>query len=373
MMRVRVRPEILHPEYLAHLWQSSQVREQLEAAAGGGRRRSLAIRALQEVRLPLPPLAEQHRILDILRERFWRLDRGGEALRRAAVGVTLLQDAAHDALTPCCDAPFENLPPGWSRGQLGDVIKRMEAGRSLECNRRPAQGDEWGVIKTSAMTRGAFRETENKAVRAGARINEACEIRAGDILLCRANSPDHVGASVQVATCRPRLLLSDKSLRLVPERDIDGRWLAQLLATSYVRTQIAQRSRGVVASMQHISQASLRDIPIPIAPPGEQVWLGQRATAWTLGAQRLYSQMQKAREKSEWLRRALIDAACTGRLVGPAGFGTAQRESALSVRPGPSPWVDDSIGRSGHRAAAWSTAGRDPKTTISAVQLEFEI
>ncbi|MFD0001636.1 restriction endonuclease subunit S [Streptomyces sp. NPDC127178] len=373
MVRVQVRPEILHPEYLGHLWQSSQVREQLEAAAGGGRMRSLATRALQEVRLPLPPLAEQHRILDILRERLWRLDRGGEALRRAAAGVTQLQDAAHDALAPCCDAPFQSLPRGWSWGQLGDVIKRIQAGRSLEYNRRPARGDEWGVIKTSAMTRGVFRETENKAVRAGARIDEGYEIRAGDILLCRANSPDHVGATVQVGGCRPRLLLSDKSLRLVPEQNIDGRWLAQLLATSYVRTQIAQRSRGVVASMQHISQASLRDIPIPIAPPGEQVRLGQRASAWTLGAQRLSSQVQKGQEKLEQLRRALTDAACTGRLVSPTGVGAPQRESALSVRSGPPPWLDDSIGRLGHRPAVWSTDGRDPKTTIVAVQLELEI
>lgn len=372
MMRVQVRPEILHPEYLGHLWQSSQVREQLEAAAGGGRMRSLTIRALQEVRLPLPPLAEQHRILDVLRERLRCLDRGGEALRRAAAGVTLLQDAARIALAPRCDAPFESLPPGWSWGQLDDVIKRIEAGRSLEYNRRPARGDEWGVIKTSALTRGAFRETENKAVRAGARIDEGHEIRVGDILLCRANSPDHVGATVQVEACRPRLLLSDKSLRLVPEQNIDGRWLAQLLATSYVRTQISQRSRGSLASMQHISQAGLRDIPIPIPPQGEQRRLGQRATAWTLKAQRLYPQVQKAQEKSEQLRRALTDAACTGRLVDPAGVGTPQQESALP-QPGLSPWADDSIGRSGHRPALWPTADRDAKTTIAAVQLELEL
>ncbi|MGP8299825.1 restriction endonuclease subunit S [Streptomyces inhibens] len=373
MMRVQVRPEILHPEYLGHLWRSSLVRDQLEAAAVGGRMRSLAIRALKEVRLPLPPLAEQHRILDILRERLRRLDRGGEALSRAAAGVTLLQNAAHGALAPSCDAPFQSLPPGWSWGQLGDVIKRIEAGRSLKYDRRPASSDEWGVVKTSAMTRGVFHETENKAVRAGARIDEGHEIKVGDILLCRANTPDHIGAAVQVAACRPRLLLSDKSLRLVPEQDIDGRWLAQLLATSYVRTQISQRSRGALASMQNISQAGLRNIPIPIPPPDEQKRLGQRATAWTLGGQRLHPQVQQAQEMSEQLRQALTDAACTGRLVGPAGVGTPQRESALPVRPDPSPWTDESIGRWGHRPDLWPTADRDTKTTIAAVQLELEL
>ncbi|MFI9231324.1 hypothetical protein [Streptomyces rimosus] len=372
-MRVQVRPDILHPEYLGHLWHTSQVRQQIEAVAVGGRMRSLAMRTLGEIRLPLPPLAEQRRILGILRERLRRLDHGVEALRRAAAGVTLLRDAARDALAPFCATPSESPPPGWSWGRLGDVIKHLEAGRPLECHRRPARDDEWGVIKTSAMTRGVFSETENKAVRAETRVDEHREIRPGDILLCRANSPDHVGAVVQVVTCRPRLLLSDKSLRLVPEQDVDARWLAQLLTTPYVRAQIEQRSRGSVASMQNISQASLRDIPIPIAPPGEQERLGQRATAWALGTQRLHVQVQAAQNKSEQLRRAITDAACSGRLVGLADAGTPPQVRAMSVQPSLSLWTDDNIGRSGHRTAQGPTADRHAETTITAVQLEIEL
>ncbi|WP_223733839.1 restriction endonuclease subunit S [Streptomyces purpurogeneiscleroticus] len=370
-----MRPDILHPEYLTHLWQSSQVRGQLEAAAGGGRIRSLAMRALQEVRLSLPPLAEQHRILGTLRERLRGLDRGGEALRRAAAGVTLLQEAARGALAPC-GALLGSLPPGWSWGRLGDVIKAIEAGRALEYNGRPARVDEWGVIKTSAMTRGVFLETENKAVRPGTRVDERHEIRVGDILLCRANSPEHVGAAVQVAACRRRLLLSDKSLRLVPKPDVDGRWLAQLLATSYMRVQIERESNGGVASMQSISQASLRNIPIPIPPSGEQNRLGQRSTAWALGAQRLHSHVQRAQKTSEQLRRALIDAACTGLLVDAAGVGAPQQEGALPR--GPIHWSGGSIGLSGHRSARRPTAmppraGWHPMTTIAAEQLELEL
>ncbi|MGW8570632.1 hypothetical protein [Streptomyces niveus] len=366
MVRMQVRADILNPEYLGHLWQSSLVREQLEASAGGSRVRSLARRALLEIRLPLPPLAEQHRILGILREQLRYLDRGDEALGRATTGLALLQDAARGALTPSCNAPFDSVAPSWSWGKLGDVIKRIEAGQTLKHNGRPTRGDEWGVIKTSAMTRGTFRESENKAVRAGIRIDESHQISAGDILLCRANSPGHLGAAVQVEACRPRLLLSDKSLRLVPEENVDGRWLAQLLTTLYVRAQIAQRSKGILSSMQHISQAGLRDIPVPIPPPGEQKRLGREATAWTLGARGLCRQVQRAQKKSGKLRRALTDAACAGRLVGPAGVG-------LPVPPGPHPGVDGSIGRSSHGPAVWPTTAPDLKTTIAAVQLELDL
>ncbi|MGY0058411.1 restriction endonuclease subunit S [Streptomyces sp. LZ34] len=372
MTRIRVRPEVLNPEYLGHLWQSSRVREQIEACAGSGRMRSLSMRALRDIRLPLPPLTEQHRIVVILRERLQRIDRGNDALRRAAAGITALQDAAHNALTPGCDMFLGSIPHGWSWGRLGDVINVIEAGRSLEHDGRPARGDEWGVIKTSAVTQGAFLETENKAVRAGVRVDERHEIKAGDILLCRANSPDHVGASVCVTACRPRLLLSDKSLRLVPERNVDGRWLVQLLATSYVRTQIAQRSSGTLRSMRNISQSNLRDIPIPIAPPCEQERLGRKATAWNQGAHRLSSRVQRALETSDELRQALADAACTGRLVRSAVAGTPQEESAMPIRSGPSPCGEDSVGRSG-RVPAPRAAAHPHTKTFAAVQLELEL
>ena len=372
MTRVRVRPEALHPEYLGHLWQSSRVREQLEAAAGGGRMRSLTKRAVQDIRLALPPPAEQQCILGILRERLQRLDRGGEALRRAAAKVAALQDAAHNALTAGCDASLGSIPHGWSWGRLGDVLKGIEAGQSPQCDGRPARGNEWGVIKTSAMTRGAFLETENKAVRAGTCVDERHEIKAGDILLCRANSPDHVGAVVRVAACRPRLLLSDKSLRLVPAPNVDERWLVQLLATSYVRAQIAQRSSGTVKSMHNISQSGLKDIPIPIAPPGEQERLGRKATAWKQGAHQLDARVQKALETSDRLRQALADAACAGRLVRPAGAGTPQERRAMPIRSSPSPRGEDGIERSGRAPARRETADRHTKT-FAAVHLELEL
>lgn len=147
-----------------------------------------------------------------------------------------MQDAAHHALTAQCDAATQKLPHGWRWGRLDDVIKRIESGHSPRCLERPAESDEKAVIKTSAITRGRFLEDENKAVPAGTLLKEQHEIKAGDILLCRANSLDHVGATVHVTECRPGLYLSDKSLRLVPNTGIDDRWLVSLLAApTYVQ------------------------------------------------------------------------------------------------------------------------------------------
>jgi type I restriction enzyme, S subunit len=165
---------------------------------------------------------------------------------------------------------MSDLPPGWERTSLGEVLERIETGKSFSAEGRPALPDEWGVIKVSAMTYGSFRENENKAVRTGTAFSEAAEIKPGDVLLSRANTRDYVGASVLVDNCRPRLLLSDKSLRLVPADAIDRHWLWYALSSPPARLYMSNASSGVKAGMRNISQDSLRSMPLMIPPLEEQ-------------------------------------------------------------------------------------------------------
>lgn len=120
------------------------------------------------------------------------------------------------------------------------------------------------------MTWGDFDETENKAVPAGFPSNPDYEIRPGDILLSRANTAAYVGASVLVRKCRPRLLLSDKSLRLVPAEGINREWLAYLLSSPVIRSQISERATGTKDSMRNISQGVLADLECLLPPLEEQ-------------------------------------------------------------------------------------------------------
>ncbi len=159
---------------------------------------------------------------------------------------------------------------GWARVRLGDILARIEAGKSYKCEPRPATVEEWGVIKVSAMTWGDFDEGENKAVPDGFPFNPDYEIRPGDILLSRANTAAYVGASVLVRQCRPRLLLSDKSLRLVPAEGVNREWLAYLLSSPVIRSQISERATGTKDSMRNISQGVLGELECFLPPAEEQ-------------------------------------------------------------------------------------------------------
>ena len=63
------------------------------------------------------------------------------------------------------------IPDSWRAVSLGQVIERIEAGKSVRADGRRAEPDEWGVIKVSAMSWGSFLQHENKAVVDPALVN----------------------------------------------------------------------------------------------------------------------------------------------------------------------------------------------------------
>ncbi|GIH73351.1 restriction endonuclease subunit S [Sphaerimonospora thailandensis] len=218
-----------------------------------------------------------------------------------------------------------DLPPGWTRATLGDLLIRIEAGKSFTCEPRPAEEDEWGVIKVSAMTWGTFREDENKAVPAHREIDPANEIRPGDILVSRANTAEYVGAPVLVGECRPRLLLSDKSLRLVPSSEVDRRWLLNVLASPDVRRAISARATGTKESMRNISQQALSEIEVLVPPQAEQqriaAVLGDRLTLLSIARDELSAAGSRVPD--------LIDGIKTNALAAAASAPMRPLESLL--------------------------------------------
>lgn len=154
--------------------------------------------------------------------------------------------------------------------RLSDLLVRIEAGKSFGAAARPAGEGEWAIVKVSAMTWGAFKPDENKVVNDVSRIDPRHEIRSGDVLVSRANTTEYVGAPVLVRHTRPRLLLSDKSLRLVPQPGVDPAYLHAILSAPQTRKRISALATGTKDSMRNISQSALLQVEVPTLPPVEE-------------------------------------------------------------------------------------------------------
>ncbi|QYA93395.1 restriction endonuclease subunit S [Streptomyces anulatus] len=275
---------------------------------------SLEVSRLMELEIPIPPLAEQHRIVAKLDDQLAHVEVGEAAL---ALAAAKLDDLVHAARFRCVWPTSGNsLPEGWVWGTVGNVLEGIEAGKSFTCLPRVARDGEWGVIKVSAMTWGEFREGENKALPPEREPNPSYEIRDGDILVSRANTVDYVGAPVIVRATRAKLMLSDKSLRLVPKAGVDKDWLIEVLLSRPVRSQYSAAATGTSDSMRNISQGAVRSARIPIPPQGA----GQKRVAAAVSdAMRrvipLKAPLDEQAYEARRLRNALLHAAFTGTLV----------------------------------------------------------
>ena len=145
---------------------------------------------------------------------------------------------------------------------LADALLCIESGKSFMCSDKPAEQGHWGVLKVSAVRPDGFDSIENKLVENLKLVNEQYEVKHGDLLITRANTPALVAAACLVDTPQSKLLLCDKTLRLRPAEGVSPTYLWLWLQTPVVRKHIDAHATGTSATMKNISQKAIKSIPI---------------------------------------------------------------------------------------------------------------
>lgn len=304
-IRVRLSDQV-DSRWVLYALQRASVRSWAEQHRHGIGRPRLGLEMIRQIPIPLPQLDEQRRIVDILEDHLSHLDAAGAWLTSAAGRVQALQRSSLD-LHFGTDGGDVLVP-------LDELVQDITAGKSFGGSNAPAGPDEWGIIKVSAMTWGRFDPDENKAVPAN-HVDPRFEIRQGDLLVSRANTSEYVGASVLVESVRPRLILSDKSLRVIPRAGTRADWLWRALQAPTARRQISALATGTKDSMRNISQASLRQVLLPKIDPVGQAEAVARFDEVRASVDHLTDQLQRQERRLSLLRQALLEAAFSGCLT----------------------------------------------------------
>jgi type I restriction enzyme S subunit len=252
----------IQAEYLERYLRSSRALTYYASKLKGttARRRSLPRDLFLKLPVPLPSPDEQKRSVEGLVKADMLL-----AKRREA--ITLLGELAEAIFRDMFGDPLDN-PMGWERVSLGDLLARIESGKSPQCLDRPALGDEWGVLKLGAVTQCIYRAEENKALPADVKPDIRHEVQAGDLLFTRKNTPDLVAAVAHVRETPNKLLLPDLIYRLVLEEGapVDKAYLHGLLTYPAKRRTIQSLATGSAASMPNISKTSLLKVKVELPP-----------------------------------------------------------------------------------------------------------
>lgn len=277
------------------------------AVAGGANIYHLSAERVRGLEVSVPPLDEQRRIADFLDVETGRID---EVVRLRASQVSYARERAQAVL----EFELTRLESIHGRVSLRRELLGVQQGASPQCEGRAAEAGERGVLKLSAVNRGQYLEGENKALPRGAVADQRFEVRPGDILMSRANTPDRVGDVAYVRATRPGLLLPDLVYRLVLRRPSEAEFVATALRSSRVRALVSATARGTSQSMVKLRGEDVADLPVPAAAHADRL----RVASTVRRAESSAHELQVAIERSLTLlterRQALITAAVTGQL-----------------------------------------------------------
>ena len=155
---------------------------------------------------------------------------------------------------------FPEFEGEWVVGKLKDLIKSVDSGWSPQCEAGPSGIEEWGVLRTTAVMWEGFNELENKKLPDDLEERSEIEVVANDILITRAGPTTRVGVAVHVDKVRPRLMLSDKIIRLKTKDNYVSKFVSLLLANPHAQKQLVSKSSGLASSQTNISQSILLNI-----------------------------------------------------------------------------------------------------------------
>jgi len=275
---------------------------------------NIGISDFMSVRILLPPLPEQKKIASILTSVDEVLEKTEaqieklQDLKTAMMNELLTKGIGH---TEFKDSELGKIPKSWEVSKVGDVIRKIDSGWSPECFTEPAYGENWGVLKTTAVTWQGFNVAENKALPASKEGRPQITLSEGDVLITRAGPIDRVGVVAYCGKAYPRMMLSDKIIRIqVIFSILEGEFFSLWLSSASAQGELKSKISGMAEAQSNISQEILKSIKIPIIYREEQ----QKIASILSSINTNIEEKQKKLEHTQSLKKSLMQDLLTGKV-----------------------------------------------------------
>ena len=227
------------------------------------------------------------------------------------------------------EIPFE-IPQGWEWCRLRNIIKGTNAGKSPNCEKRPKNNEEWGVLTTTAIQENGFLPSENKVLPQNYKINLEHSVKYGDILITRAGPINRTGIVCMVDKECDKLILSDKTVRIdYMSNYCNPAFIVFVLNCPAIHELLMRVTVGMAASQVNISQENIQNALIPFSSINEQNRIVEKITNLNPMITKYDFEQQQLEELNIYLttqiKNSILQEAIQGKLVPQiAEEGTAQ-------------------------------------------------
>lgn len=247
------KTEFLNKRYLWHFIKNSTFRQQINRLITGSAQPNFGPSHLKKIKIPLPPLPEQKRIADLL-------DIADQLRQKDKALLEKYDQLAQSLFLEMFGDPVKN-EKGWEVKKLSDFISKLETGISVNSRDEPYDTRKFGILKTSCVYTGHFREMEAKVINDNEISRAKLHPRKDSLIISRMNTTELVGKSVYIDKDYPNLFLPDRLWQTVPGSSYcNYRWLHYTLNHTSFMDSISKVSSGTSGSMKNISKQSFLNL-----------------------------------------------------------------------------------------------------------------
>lgn len=306
MIRVRVQRDVINPKYFEFIWDSAIVRNQIEDSA----RTTAGIykinqRILEGIRIPIPPIGEQDRIVEVLDDYLSRLDAAEILISASYRRTSALQDSLLQQAFDRCSS--------YSMAPLGSLIR--EPLRNGHSARAVESGDGIRTISLTAVTTGDFSDRNSKVTVADAHRVKDLWLAPGDILIQRSNTPDLVGTAALYSGPEGWAIYPDLLIRVRLNERILPEFAVAMLRSPRLRSYFRGAAKGLSGSMPKIDQAAILGASLPVPPIDVQREVAKRMSGLSGQVELLAAEVSRGVRRAQHLRLSVLRHAFTGGLV----------------------------------------------------------
>ena len=153
----------------------------------------------------------------------------------------------------------------WEQRKLGEVIREISTGKSVNSNDGIVRADDIGVLKTSCVSYDHFDPSESKPVVKNEQQLVKCVVEEDSVIVSRMNTPERVGACGYVAKSFPNLFLPDRLWKLKFQENIDAYFIYTMLVSSIYKEKIISMASGTSGSMYNIPKDTFLNLPLTLS------------------------------------------------------------------------------------------------------------
>ena len=252
LIRVRVR-EKAEPRFISHFFQTPTYWAQISNSVRGVAQPGINATTLKALKIPLPPLAEQQRIAEVL-------DRADALRAKRRASLAEVDSLAQSVFSDLFGDPLTN-PNGFQKRRIGEVVSRITNGFV-----GPTRGiyQEIGVpyllarhVKRNKLT----FDGKTFVSEAFNRKNAKSILKTGDVLLVQSG---HIGESAVVPpeheghNCHAMIVLTPQA------KSLTGYFLSHAFQMPSMQRAFKTIQTGI--TLAHLNCRDVRELPIPIPP-----------------------------------------------------------------------------------------------------------